>query len=692
MPNTTKNLNMIWVGLFFSILAISSPWFNSYISNHDFVKSYIASFGVFLLMHSALYFKSLEPDINIKLNFIKLGLFILLLFGSFSLLWSVNIDFAIGKLLLWLIAAFSFILSLNLSITHENIIKLSWGLMFAAGTIAIIGLLQYYFNPFSLTQASSPASTFGNKNMAIQPLVLIFPISIFLLFSKTTLGSKVWALVGITSLIISYILISESRAALLSIFIELFVIILYFLTSKTKILRWIDWTNNKRNAFILGILFTFILINIPHHSEWRTLIITDNIVSVSDRVISTGSILDESSLQRFQIWETAITMVIDSPLFGTGLGSFAQNLANEGYATWTINNTLRAHNDLIELTVELGLLGVITFLTTVVAIIISTIKILKKTNSEIQIFFLIIFASLTGSFTNLQFSFPYQMAFPLLLFGLYVGLISQYTDQVSNPLKTFKIPITVRYKKIILLISSTLILIIFYLTYFQWIIAYDKLDRIARTENFTQLEVIDTAVFEQKFQFMLYSLGGKYFKIGNYDQSRLLDNKFLEVWPNHLDVLYRASYAEHALGNNPVALKMAKKLKKLEPKGLYNSYIVEMFIYQNENKITKLEESFQKLLLEPEEFLKLDEDTYRLMVYFTLSSKNLSKYALELYEKYINEHGFSCEVENNIAIHYFNKEDFNMASIHVDKTKGKDQNCLNPVLVRLLTEKGLIFK
>ena len=41
-----KNLIMIWVGIFFLILAISAPWFNLNISNHDIVKSYTASFGV----------------------------------------------------------------------------------------------------------------------------------------------------------------------------------------------------------------------------------------------------------------------------------------------------------------------------------------------------------------------------------------------------------------------------------------------------------------------------------------------------------------------------------------------------------------------------------------------------------------------------------------------------------------------
>ena len=687
MRNINKSLNITWVGTFFIFLAISAPWFNLNISNHDIVKSYTASFGVSLLMLFALYYKSLKSDILIQVNYVKLTLFLLFLFGSLSILWSVNVDFAIGKWLLWLIALFSFVLSLNLFISHENLIKLSWGLVFAAAIIAVIGLLQRFFNPFSLTEAASPSSTFGNKNMAGQAIVLIFPLFIFLLFSKRIHGIKVWALLLLSSMTFSYIIFTESRAAWISILLELLLILVYFIIIRFQKKQWFSWNVNKTLACIFSLLLTALILNISPNGEFQNILI-----DASERITSTGTQSDGASIQRFQIWNTAIQMFTDSKFIGTGLGSYAQNLANEGYATWAINNNMRVHNDLMELAVELGLFGIIIFAAAIIAITLSTLTILKKTSGEIHFFFLIIFISLAGSFLNLQFSFPYQMAIPLLLFGLYTGLIAQYIDQINSPIKSLKLSIRAKYKKIILAIAAFLILLIFHFTYFQWISAYEKFDKVMTSGDYGQLEILDTPVYDQKSQFFLYELGGKYFNQGNYNISKLFDKKFLEVWPNHLDVLYRAAYAEHMTGNNSVALQMAKKLKKIEPDGLYNSYIVEMFIYLSENKITKLEKTFQQLLLEPDEFLELNDDTYRLMVYFTLASGNLSKYATNLYEKYIIKHGYSCEIENNIAIHYFNKEDFNMASIHVDKTKGKDQNCLNPDLVRLLTEKGLIVK
>ena len=47
-------------------------------------------------------------------------------------------------------------------------------------------------------------------------------------------------------------------------------------------------------------------------------------------------------------------MILDSPIYGTGLGSYSHNLANEGFATWNINNTVRVHNDLLELACGAG--------------------------------------------------------------------------------------------------------------------------------------------------------------------------------------------------------------------------------------------------------------------------------------------------------------------------------------------------
>lgn len=685
MTDLKNNIFIFFIGAFFISIAIVAPWFNFHVSNHDLVKSFTACLGSSFIMLALLYEKCLKPDIFIRINYIKLTLFLLFAFGTLSLLWSVNFDFTIQKLLIWAIAFFSFVMSSNLSLAHENFIKISRILILTAGIISLIGVIQYFFNPFSLTQAASPASTFGNKNMASHVIVLIIPIFAFLFLSRKVQTLEVWMLASMMAIVLSYILLTESRAAWLSILIELFLILLYLIVFRTNIKKWMGWNNNKNFAIIFTFILTFLIIYLSPSGEFQ-----NSFLEISERITSTGSSIDSSSIQRFQIWDTATRMIAASPFFGSGLGSFAQNIANEGYATWTINNTFRAHNDLLELTVEIGLIGLLIFASVIFAITFGVFTLLKNTSEEIHFFFFILLICLIGSFVNLQFSFPYQMAIPILIFGFYSGLIAQYIDKFVNPLFSLRFSIDSRFKKLILFIGAVIIYFIFYLTYVNWILAFEKLDDMKASGDYSQLQIIDTPIDNQKFQFMLYSMGGKYFNKQNYYNSKILDNKFLEVWPNHLDVLYRASFAEHKTGNNSLALEMAKKLRQLEPDGLYNSYLVEMFVHLDKGDIKKLEKTFAQLIEQPHEHLKLNDDTYRLMLFFTLASKKLNEYAPILYEKFINEHGYSCEVENNIAIHYFNLENYYQASMHVKKTTGRDQKCLNPDLIRILTEMGFL--
>ncbi|MBT4112823.1 MAG: O-antigen ligase family protein, partial [Flavobacteriaceae bacterium] len=552
-----KNLNLVWVGIFLFLLAVVAPWFNLTVSSHELVKSYFASFGIALLMFISLIYKYNNTEVNLRINYIKISLFTLFIFGTSSFIWSVNFDFTFNKWLLWLTAACSFILALNLSPSLSNLIRLTWGLILAAGTIAIVGILQYLLDPFTLTQASIPGSTFGNKNIATQVLVLILPLCCFLMLNKKVSGLQVWILAFINSFIFVFIFYTSSRAAWIVTFTEILLVILYFILNRAKNTDWYLWNNNKRNATIFSAILILFLINLSADGFTSFLTVTsDNIGSIQESA-------SDISSPRYQIWQTALNMFLDSPIIGTGLGSFSQNLGNEGYATWIINNTFKAHNDLLELAVELGLIGIFIFLSVVFSIIYSIYHILNKNTDEIHFFYYLVFVALIGSFVNLQFSFPYQMPVPILIFGLYCGLIAKQIDSNIEPIKIVSFSISKIYKKIFLVLLSTLILLLFFFTYVKWIIAYNQLNKINILGQFDQIEVIETPIYHSGMQYILYSLGGRYFKKGNFIQSKAIDKQFLKLWPNHLDVLFREAYAEHKLGNNADALKLSEKLKKL---------------------------------------------------------------------------------------------------------------------------------
>jgi len=668
-------LDPIWLGVFLLILAVTAPWFDVATSSHTFVKSYVASFGITTLALITLYFKCNNSLVNLKINFIKITLLLLLTLATLSILWSANFDFTVTKWLLWLNPVLAFILALNLPTDKPNLIKIAWSLTIAGGAIAIIGILQHLFDPFALLQAAKPASTFGNKNFATQPLVLIFPLFIFLILSKSVQGSKTWALTALVSFICVYIIYTTTRAVWLSISVEILLITAYFIFDRKSVKQWIDWNNNKRNACIFGIVITLTLIHLSADgfiNFWTT---------GSDTFSSIADSANNTSAPRFLIWQTALNMIYDSPLLGSGLGTYAHNIANEGYATWIVNNVTRVHNDLLELAVELGLVGIAIFIGVVVAILYSAVKILKNTKEETKLF---------CSFVNMQFSSPYQLAFPLILFGLYVGLISKQSDVLLKPIKELTLACTALQKKTALALAFGLIAVLFYYSYFFWIGAYSQLNKINTTGEFQKISVVETPIYHGNMHSSLYYLGLGYYNQGSYKQSNIIDKQLIKLWPNHVDVLARLAYAAHKLNNNKEALELSSKLKALEPAGLYNSYFVEMHVYSSTGDKEKFLKTFHELLSQPEEFLRLSDQTYHTLLGFAPMFDELAQYSPMLYEKHTEYHGYSCRVENNIAVYYFNDGQFEKSAEHIKLAIDDESKCVNQQLVQVLKNGGVL--
>ena len=680
--NEKEVFNIFWLGIFLLVLALAAPWFDTSMSNHAFTKSYVAIIGSGIIFCLTLFYNLLNLNTTWRINNIKITLLLLFCFGILSLFWSINFNFSVSKLLLWLGVFFCFMIGLSLPRNDDNLAKLAWGLLIAGGAIAIIGILQHLLDPFTLTQAAKPASTFGNKNMATQPLVLILPLSAFLLLSKPVQEARVWALTTLTSLILVYVIYTATRAVWLSISVEVVLVLAYLIFNRKKFKQWLDWNPNKRNASLFALILTMILISLSADGFINILTVgSDTFGSIVDSANNTAA-------PRYSIWQTAINMIADSPFFGSGLGTYAHNLGTEGYATTKVVGYQRVHNDLLELAVELGLAGIALFTAVVIAILASIIKILKNTEGDTNHFYYLLFVALAGSFVNMQFSFPYQMAVPLVLLGLYVGMIAKQYDIISTSNHIFKINRNWRkaFFGFWLIVFAVVCAI-----YASWINMYFQLDNLNLKAEFEDLSIVETPIYHRDIQTFLSRRSGYYFKINNIKSSSLIDDQILKHWPNHLTSLYRKSSGAQKLGNNDEALKYAEMLKKVSYKGLFISDIMELLVYNSTNNKDKFLQAYNELLSQPEHLLAVDQNTYHFLLFFTIGTDKLSEHPPMLYEKYIKHHGYSCEVENNFAIHLFNEEQFKSAAKHVNQILSKGDECLNPQLIKLLDKKELII-
>ena len=145
-------------------------------------------------------------------------------------------------------------------------------------------------------QNAKPASTFGNKNMATQPLVLILPLSVFLLLSKQLQGLKVWGITTLVSLILVYVIYTTTRAVWLSISVEIVLVLAYLIFNKSKFKQRFDWNPNKRNASLFAVVLVLILINLSADGFINFLTVgSDTLGSIVDSANNTIS-------PRYLIW------------------------------------------------------------------------------------------------------------------------------------------------------------------------------------------------------------------------------------------------------------------------------------------------------------------------------------------------------------------------------------------------------
>lgn len=95
MHNNTKLAFLV-----FSILIIatlSAPWFDTSFYNYFFVKTYVISFAVFVVILWLIYRDSNQV---FEFDLVSISLLALFLLGIINLAYSVNLDFSISKLLL----------------------------------------------------------------------------------------------------------------------------------------------------------------------------------------------------------------------------------------------------------------------------------------------------------------------------------------------------------------------------------------------------------------------------------------------------------------------------------------------------------------------------------------------------------------------------------------------------------------
>lgn len=171
-------------------------------------------------------------------------------------------------------------------------------------------------------------SVFPDPHMFAFFIELCFPWAIFSFLGTKKKIYLIWAIVMVVAILLSF-----SRGAYLGLIIGFFVVG-FFIFRGRKI--------RIREGILIG---TFLVLG------GLFLFGTENFIR--DRLSDTFLVIDSSGEERIFLWKHAFGVIMENPIFGVGLGVYPETVQPSA----TYRDPIYAHNLYLDITVEMGLVG-----------------------------------------------------------------------------------------------------------------------------------------------------------------------------------------------------------------------------------------------------------------------------------------------------------------------------------------------
>lgn len=327
-----------------------------------------------------------------------------------------------------------YFLVVNGVVTGERIGKVIKVILFSSLLVGIYGLFQYFgldFVRWGTTFGGRITSSFGNPNFLSGYLVAVIPLSLsFSLLTKKTITKKL-SFLAVTILLLICLILTGTRGSWIAFAGSIFVwLLLVFLFGREKASRSEPKRKIGRGMWMGRIFGITILLLIVGYITLADTPITRRVKSIFNPDIS-------SVQERIFKWRTAQEMIKDHPLFGVGIGAVKVNYAlYQAKAKEKMEIPLRAtsesqiHNEYLQIWAEAGIVGLLAFLSIILAFFYAGIKQLRKRKDIISGGILIgILASVAGILMDSIPNFPLHIVPTGFLFWLYLGVAERIGEE-----------------------------------------------------------------------------------------------------------------------------------------------------------------------------------------------------------------------------------------------------------------------
>jgi O-antigen ligase len=366
---------------------------------------------------------------------------ILLLFiaiNIFAFTRSINFGdafYELLKLLLFFILLFQLILLLS----QDEKNQLLFFKCICISSLLFIGFglsqLLTSFSKGSLVINYAISSTLGNKNFFSETLLLMFPVT---LLSCVRLNGS-WRAIAIASSILIFISVvvlqTLSTWIALTITGALVVMLLFFYRNKI-------FTNQQSsrvfNIAVVGIFISILLavvfffaVNGPSQLKARMNTIQNLLHPEKAEQLM---IYQNSTYERLMLWKNSLLMIADHPLVGSGLANWkifvpAYGMGSAKYMSSGGVRFVHPHNDFLLIASELGIIGLIIFLTLFIILIYYCFRRIKfATSSTSLITCVALLAGLLIYLLISLFSMPLNRFYPPIMLMLFIAMVLSFDE------------------------------------------------------------------------------------------------------------------------------------------------------------------------------------------------------------------------------------------------------------------------
>lgn len=325
------------------------------------------------------------------------------------------------------------------TLQRERLPALAWGIHAGAVVASLWTALQFWIDFRYFSQSAHPASTFVNRNFFAEYLLCTLPFSAWLL-ARAQRSSSIAVLAFSLAFNIVALLMTGTRSALAAMWLLFVVVLPLIFVLYRKQFAFVSWKAGKRALALLA--FTLTLAGLGMIGSTNPKIIADAGkpgVNAFERAFArTASIsIDDASLgERMSMWKVTMRMIGQNPVKGVGAGAWEVQLPLYQPEGFQLEADYYAHNEILQLLAEYGLIGWVFFLSLSAYLIAATWKTLRGRTEEAQAqapIRAIALASLLMLLVVGNAGFPWHLAGTGAMFAICLAILAASDVRLGMP-------------------------------------------------------------------------------------------------------------------------------------------------------------------------------------------------------------------------------------------------------------------